>query len=88
MHRYDINRRKSRHGHKFSKYKKYVRIKMVIFIKQRAQATSEAQFMKKLCNTKTEVEKSVAYRITMCISRIRIKISAAKAMVQEIMLFS
>ena len=44
--------------------------------------------MKKLCNTKTEVEKSVAYRITMCISRIRIKISAAKAMVQEIMLFS
>ena len=44
--------------------------------------------MKKLSNAKTEVEKSVAYRIAMCISRIRIKISAAKAMVQEIMLFS
>ena len=35
MHRYDINRRRSRHGHKFSKYKKYVSIMMVIFIKQR-----------------------------------------------------
>ena len=33
-HRYDINRRRSRHGDKYSKYKKYLNIMMLICIKQ------------------------------------------------------
>ena len=34
-HRYDINRPRSRHGQKYSKYKKYLSIMMLICIKQR-----------------------------------------------------
>ena len=33
-HRYDINRPRSRYGHKYSKYKKYFSMKMFICIKQ------------------------------------------------------
>ena len=33
-HRYDINRLRSRHGHKYSKYKNSLSIMMVICIKQ------------------------------------------------------
>ena len=34
-HRYDINRPRSRHGHRYSKYKKCLGMMMLIFIKQR-----------------------------------------------------
>ena len=33
-HRYDINRPRSRHGHKYSKYKKCLNMMMLICIKQ------------------------------------------------------
>ena len=33
-HRYDINRPMSRHGHKYSKYKRYLTMMMLICIKQ------------------------------------------------------
>ena len=33
-HRYDINRPRSRHGHKYSKYKKCLSMMMLICIKQ------------------------------------------------------
>ena len=34
-YRYDINRPRSRHGHRYSKYKKCLGMMMLIFIKQR-----------------------------------------------------
>ena len=45
-HRYNINRPRSRHGNKYSKYKKYLSIVMLICIKEHLQKTFEAQFMK------------------------------------------
>ena len=33
-HRYDMNRPKSRHGHKYSKYKKFLSVIMPLCIKQ------------------------------------------------------
>ena len=33
-HRYDINRPRLRHGHKYTKYKMCLRIMMVIYIEQ------------------------------------------------------
>ena len=33
-YRYDINRPRSRHGHKYGKYKKYLSMMMLICIKQ------------------------------------------------------
>ena len=59
-HRYDINRPRPRHGQRYTKYKMYLSIMMVICIKQH-QATFEAQFMKRLSNTEAELKKSVAY---------------------------
>ena len=47
-HRYDINRPRSRHGHKRSKYKKGL--------------SMMSQFIKKLYNTEAELEKSIAYK--------------------------
>ena len=38
-HRYDINRRRSRHGHKYRKYKKYLRMMMLTCIKQHLSNT-------------------------------------------------
>ena len=43
---------------------------MDVCIKQHLQATFEAQFMKKLSNTETELKKSVAYKKT-CITPLR-----------------
>ena len=59
-HRYDINRPRSRHGHKFSIYNKCLTMIMLTCIKQ-LQATFEAQFMKKL--SKTEAELKIALLI-------------------------
>ena len=49
-HRYDINRPWSRHGHKYSEYKKCLYVMMLICIKQH------------LSNTEAELKKSVAYK--------------------------
>ena len=49
-HRYDINRPRSRHGHKHTKYKMCLSIMMVICIKQH------------LSNTEAELKKSVTYK--------------------------
>ena len=59
-HRYGINRPSSRHGHKHSKYKKCTSKMMLTCIKQH-QSNTEAQSMKTLSNTETELKKSVAY---------------------------
>ena len=59
--RYDINKPSPRHGHKYTKYKMYLSIMMVIF--KQHLTTFEAQFMKKLSNTDAELKKkSVAFK--------------------------
>ena len=45
-HIYDINRPRSRHGHKYSKYKKYLSMMMLIYIKQHLK-TFEARLMRR-----------------------------------------
>ena len=57
-HRYDINRPRSRHGHKCSKYKKFLSI-VILYVFSNTEATF--QFMKELSNTEAELKKSVAY---------------------------
>ena len=59
-HRYGINRPSSRHGHKYSKYKSISKT-MLICIKQHL-SNIEAQSMKILSNTETELKRSVAYK--------------------------
>ena len=59
--RYNINRRRPSHGHKYTKYKVCLSIMTVICIKQHL-ATFAAQFMKKLSSTEAELKKSVAYK--------------------------
>ena len=55
-HRYDTNRPRSGHEHKYSKSKKGLTIMMLTL------ATFKAQFMKKLCNAEAELKKPVAYK--------------------------
>ena len=50
-HRYDINRTRPRHGHKYTNYKLRLITRLVL--------TYEAEFMKKLSSTKAELKKSV-----------------------------
>ena len=54
--RYDINRPKSKHGCKYTKYEMCLVIIMVICIKQHI-VLFEAQFMKKLSDTEAKVKK-------------------------------
>ena len=61
-HRYDINRPKSRQGHKFSIYNKCLTMILLTCIKQR-QTTFEAQFMKKFSNTEAELKKSMELKM-------------------------
>ena len=63
-HKHDINRPRSRRGHKCTKDKMCLNIIVVICINI-TQATFEAQSMKKLSNTEAELEKSVAYKKSM-----------------------
>ena len=49
-HRYDMNKPRSRHGLKCSKYEKRLTLVMVICIKQH-----EKKFMKELSNTEAEL---------------------------------
>ena len=59
-HRYDINRPRPTHGHK---YKIYLSILMDICIKQHlTNITFGAQFIKKLSNKEAELKKSIAYK--------------------------
>ena len=59
-HRYNINRQRSRHGHKHRKYKKCLNMMMLMYVEY--IYTLEAQFMRKLNNTEAELKKSVAYK--------------------------
>ena len=54
-HRYEIDRPRRRHGHKYTKYKMYLFISNTL-------ATFEAQFMEKLTNIEAELKKSFAYK--------------------------
>ena len=47
LRRYDKNRPKSKHEHKYSKYKKCFNMMMLLYILINTEATFEAQFMKK-----------------------------------------
>ena len=49
----------SRHGHKYSKYKKYLIMIMLICTKERLCNIFEAQVMKKLRNTEAELRKAL-----------------------------
>ena len=66
-HRYYINGPRSRHGQKYSKYKKCLSMMMLKYIKQHVR-NIEAQFMEKLSNTEAELKKSVVYKKA-CISK-------------------
>ena len=61
-HRYCIKSLRSKHEHKYTKYK--MCLSMVMLIKQHLStyATFEAQFMKKLSSTEAELKKSVGYK--------------------------
>ena len=60
-HRYDINRPRSRHGHKYSKYKKCLSMMMLICIKQHL-SNIWSSVHEKLSNTEAELKKNVAYK--------------------------
>ena len=55
-HSYNINRPTSRHGRKYIEYKKYLSRMMLICIKKKHLSIFEAQFIKKLSNTKPETK--------------------------------
>ena len=58
-HRYDINRPRSRHGGKYSKYKRGICMMMLICIKQHL-STIWSSICEKLSNTEAELKKRVA----------------------------
>ena len=60
-HRYDISRRRSRHGHKYSKYKKCFSITMLTCINQQA-INIWSSIHEKVKQHWDWVEKSVAYK--------------------------
>ena len=53
LHRYDINRSRSRRGRKYSRYK----VSQCLYVLSNTLAKFEAQFMKKLSNTEAELKK-------------------------------
>ena len=59
-HRYDINWSRTRHGHKYTKYRICLIIMMIIGIKQHLSNTWSS-IHKKLSSTEAKLEKSVAY---------------------------
>ena len=60
-HKYDINRTRSRQGHKYSQYKN-----ASVCIKENL-SNFEAKLWEKLSNTLAELEKSVAYVEKACV---------------------
>ena len=65
--RYDMNRPRSRHGHKYTKHKVCLSILMVICIKKHLSIILSS-IQEKLSNTEAELKKSVAYEKKMCIA--------------------
>ena len=63
LHIENINRTRSRHGDKYSKYKKCFSMIMLICVKRHLSS-----IMKKLSNTEAELKKSVAYKKSVCLS--------------------
>ena len=55
-HRYDINRRRSAHGHKYSEYKGCLN-RWCLYVLSNTWPTLEAQFLRKLSNTEAELKK-------------------------------
>ena len=55
-YRYDINRVRSRHGHKYRKYKIFLSMKMLICVRQHLR-TFKVQFMKTLISTGVDLKK-------------------------------
>ena len=60
-HRYDINRPRPRHGHKYTKYKKWLSIMMVIRNKQYLRNIWSLIY-EKVKQHRGWIEKSVAYK--------------------------
>ena len=60
-HRYNINRPKSRHGRKYSKYKRFLSMMVFTYIKQHLSNIWNS-IHEKLSNTKAELKKCVAYK--------------------------
>ena len=60
-HRYDINRPRSRHGHKYSKYKKCLTMMMLICIKQHL-SNIYSSIHEKVKQISGWFEKSIAYK--------------------------
>ena len=56
LHRYNVNRPRTRHGPKYTEYKMCL-----------GKATFETPFMKKSRNTEVDLKKSVAYKKKECI---------------------
>ena len=57
-HRYDTSRTRFRHGRKLSKHKKFLSVGICI---KQYLTNIEAQFTKKLSNTKAGLKKCIAY---------------------------
>ena len=60
-HRYDINRPRSRHGHKYSKYKKCLTMMMLTCIKQHL-SNIYSSIHEKVKQISGWFEKSIAYK--------------------------
>ena len=62
--RYDTNKPKPRHGHGYTKYK--VSVWWWFYALSNTLATFEVQLMKKLTNTETKINKSIAFLKKAC----------------------
>ena len=58
-HRWDINRRRSRHEHKYSKYKKCLTMMMLLCVKQHLSNIWSSFLQKKISNTEAELKKAL-----------------------------
>ena len=65
--RYNLRRFRSRHGHKYSKYKKYFTMMMLLCIKQHLSCIWSL-IHEKLGNTEAELKKSVPFKKKACIN--------------------
>ena len=68
LHRYGINRPRSRHLQKYSKCKKCLSMMMLLSIKQHLSNIIWSSIHEKLSNTEVELNKSVAYSKKACLS--------------------
>ena len=61
-HKYNINRLRPRHAHKYAKYKMFQRMMMLICIKQHLSNTSNSNHENKLRNTEANLKKALLMR--------------------------